>query len=323
MRRNFLRAAAATVAATLPGVRLAHAQSQPPLTLILGFPAGAGVDSMTRSLGEKVGASLGRAVVVENRVGAAGRLAAQQAKRLPPDGNAVLIAPMANMAIFPHTYKSLGYDPVKDFDPVAHLAEFGLAFAVRADTPARTLKEYVELVKKDRDMGLYASTGTGSPANFFGAMFERAAGIELTHIPHRGSADVVNALLGGHIKAAILTVNDIAPQHRTGKMRALAVSTPKREPTMTDVPTFKEQGYDIEGSFWYGAYVPARTPPDVVAKLSQAFVAAAQSPDLREWGAKIGLNLTGGNAQALAQALKTDNERWGPVIKATGFVAQD
>lgn len=323
MRRTVLRAAAAAAACALTGVRFAHAQNTPPITLILGFPAGAGVDSLTRTLAEKMGTALGRTVIVENRVGAAGRLAAQYAKRLPPDGNTVLIAPMSNMAIFPHTYKALGYDPFKDFDPVAHLAEFGLALAVRADTPARTLKDYVALVKKDRDMGLWASTGMGSPAHFFGVMFERAAGIELTHIPHRGSADVVNALLGGHIKAAILTVNDVATHHRSGKMRALASSAAKREPTMTDVPTFKEQGFDIEGSFWYGAYVPAKTSPEVIARLGNALVAAAQSPDLREWGAKVGLNLTGGNAQVLAQAQKTDYDRWGPVIKATGFVAQD
>lgn len=323
MRRNLLRAGvAAGLAACLPGMRSAWAQERM-MTLVLGFPPGAGIDGLTRLFAEKVGASLGRTAIVENRVGAAGRLAVDHVKRQKADGASVLIAPMANMAIFPHTYRNLRYDPFKDFDPIAHLAEFGLALAVRADTPAHTLKEYVELVRKDRDMGMYGSTGLGSPSHFFAAMFERAAGIELTHIPHKGSAEVMNALLGGHLKAAILTVSDISPQHAAGKLRALASSGAKREPTLSGVPTFKEQGYDIEGSFWYGAYVPAGTPPEARERLSRAFVEVAHSEQLRTWAAKVGLNLTGAGPDVLAQAQKSDFDRWGAIIKATGFVAED
>ncbi|UUX94981.1 tripartite tricarboxylate transporter substrate-binding protein [Aquabacterium sp. J223] len=319
-RRRALALLAAPLAGALPWPVAAQER---PLALVLGFPPGAGIDALTRQLGERIAPALGRPVIVENRVGAAGRLAAEHVKRTPADGSTLLVAPMAVMTIFPHTYRQLRYDPAKDFVPVAHLAEFGLALAVRADAPARTLQEYVEAVKRDRDMGLYGSTGVGSPSHFFISMFERAAGVSMTHVPHRGSADVMNALLGGHIKAAILTVNDISPQHAAGKLRALAVSAPRREATLPDVPTFKELGHDIEGSFWYGAYAPAGTPAPVVQRLSQALVEATRQPELRAQGAKVGLQLTGGGPDVLARVQKADHDRWGPAIRATGFVAED
>jgi len=304
-------------------VKDASAQSERPLSIVLGFPAGSGVDSLTRMIAEKLRVSLGRTVVVENKPGASGRLSVEYVKGQPADGTTMLIAPMSLMTIFPHTYKSLRYDPVKDFEPVTHIGAFSLAFAVPSQTPAKTMREYIELVRKDPAAGTYGSTGVGTPSHFFIAMFEKSAGIQLQHVPHKGSAEVVNNLLGGHIGAGILTVADIAPQHAAGKFRALATSGAQREPSLPDVPTFKELGYDIEGSFWYGAYVPAGTPKDVVAKLNTALSEAVRSPEIQAWATKAGLNMTGTGPETLAAAQKQDFERWGPVIKATGFVAEN
>ncbi len=242
----------------------AHAQDKQ-LTIVLGFPAGAGVDVLTRMIADKLRISMNRTVIVENRPGASGRTAVEYVKSQPADGSAMLFVPMSLMTIFPHTIVRCATTRSRIFTPVTHLGAFSLALAVRSETPVKTLKEYVVLVKKDPSANTYGSTGVGTPSHFFIVMFERAAGINMLHVPHKGSADVMNNLLGGHIGAAILTVADISPQNASGKLRALAVSGAKREPSMPDVPTFKEEGYDIEGSFWYGAYTPAGTPADVVS----------------------------------------------------------
>lgn len=321
-RRTLLKAAGAAAASFLPGMPAVRAQEKQ-LSIVLGFPAGAGVDVMTRMIADKLRTSMNRTVIVENRPGASGRLAVEYVKGQPADGSVVLFAPMSLMTIFPHTYRSLRYDPFKDFTPVTHLGAFSLALAVRAETPVKSLKEYIALVKKDPSANTYGSTGVGTPSHFFIAMFERASGVSMLHVPHKGSADVMNNLLGGHIGAAILTVADISPQNASGKLRALAVSGAKREPSMPDVPTFKEEGYDIEGSFWYGAYTPAGTPADVVNRLNTHLSEAVKSPDIQAWATKAGLNLTGTGPDTLAAAQKTDFERWAPVIKASGFVAED
>ena len=186
-----------------------------------------------------------------------------------------------------------------------------------------SVQELIALAKTKPGQLLYGSTGVGTPSHFFIVMFERASGISMLHVPHKGSADVMNNLLGGHIGAAILTVADISPQNASGKLRALASSGAKREPSMPDVPTFKDEGYDIEGNFWYGAYTPAGTPADVVTRLNKHLSDAVKSPDIQAWATKAGLNLTGTGPDTLAAAQKTDFERWAPVIKASGFVAED
>jgi len=322
-RRTVLKATGAAAASVfLPHIPAVRAEEKQ-LTIILGFPAGAGIDVLTRMIADKLRTSMNRTVIVENRPGASGRTAVEHVKGQPADGSAVLFVPMSLMTIFPSTYRSLRYDPVKDFTPVTHLGAFSLALAVRSETPVKTLKEYVALVKKDPSANTYGSTGVGTPSHFFIVMFERAAGINMLHVPHKGSADVMNNLLGGHIGAAILTVADISPQHASGKLRALASSGAKREPTMPDVPTFKDEGYDIEGSFWYGAYMPAGAPADVVARLNTHLIQAVRSPDIQAWATKAGLNLTGEGPEQLAAVQKADFERWAPIIKASGFVAEN
>jgi tripartite-type tricarboxylate transporter receptor subunit TctC len=322
-RRTLLKATgAAAAAAFLPGMPAVHAQEKQ-LTLIIGFPAGAGIDVLTRMIADKLRASMNRTVIVENRPGASGRTAIEYVKNQPADGSAMMFVPMSVMTIFPLTYRSLRYDPFKDFTPVTHLAALNLAFAVRAETPVKSLKEYVALVKKDPSANTYGSTGVGTPSHFFINMFERAAGVTMLHVPHKGSADVMNNLLGGHIGAAILTVADISPQNASGKLRALAVSGAKREPSMPDVPTYKEEGYDIEGTFWYGAYTPAGTPADVVNRLNTHLIDAVKSPEVQAWALRSGLNITGTGPDTLIAAQKGDFERWSPIIKASGFVAED
>jgi tripartite-type tricarboxylate transporter receptor subunit TctC len=301
----------------------AQAQTEKPVRIVVGFPAGATLDSLARQVAEKLRVSLNQPVIVENRTGAAGRLAAEFVKGQPGDGMTLLMTPVANMAIMPHSHKGLRYDPFRDFVPVSHVANFQIAFAVGPAVPSQTLRDYVALVKKDPKAGNYASAAAGSIPHFLGVMFARTAGIELTHVPYKGTAPALTDLVGGQIAAAVMTVPDIAQLQRAGKVRALAVAGTRRSAALPDVPTFKEQGYDLEGSGWYAVFAPASTPKETVDRLSRLVAQATQTPEVRAFIEKGGMEATGTTPAELAAMLKADYDRWGPVIKASGFTSED
>ncbi|HZQ00999.1 MAG TPA: tripartite tricarboxylate transporter substrate-binding protein [Reyranella sp.] len=295
--------------------------AEPPLKIVLGFPPGASSDSVTRLIAAKMNASLQRTVVVENKPGAAGIIAAMAVKSAAPDGNTLLLTPLANMVAFPHSYTKLEYDPFRDFVPVAHVAAFQLAFGVGAQVPAKTLKEYASLARKGGAYANFASAAVGSLPHFFGLMFAKTAGLDLVHVPYKGTANVLQALVSGEIPAAVVPIADIGGLAQSGKARMLAVSGAKRSPQYPDVPTFKESGYDIEGSAWYALFAPAGTSREIVDKLAKAAIDAVQQPDLRQKIEPLGLEATGLGPDELAKILKADDEKWGPVIKASGFKA--
>ncbi|HEX5478009.1 MAG TPA: tripartite tricarboxylate transporter substrate-binding protein [Burkholderiales bacterium] len=290
------------------------------LRIVLGYPAGATSDILSRLLADKLHASLGRPVVVENKVGAGGRIANDTVKAAAADGNTLLLTPVASMAIFPHSYAGrLRYDPFKDFVPVAHLSNFQLGFGVGAAVPAKTLAEYVAAVKKDPKLGFYASAAPGSIPHFFGVMFARAAGIELTHVPYKGTAHALQGLAGGQVSAVSTVAADIGTLVTAGKARLLAVSGEKRMSIFPDVPTFREAGYDLVALPWYALFARTGTPQADIDKYSKAAIAAMHEPVLRARLEKMGLEPTGLGPQELAKILKHDYEQWGPVIRASGF----
>jgi tripartite-type tricarboxylate transporter receptor subunit TctC len=311
------------LALALASAAAAHAQTDKPVRIVVGFPAGATLDSLARQVAEKLRVSLNQPVIVENRVGAAGRLAAEFVKGQPGDGMTLLMTPLANMVTMPHSHKGLRYDPFADFAPVSHVANFQLAFAVGPAVPSQNLRDYVALVKTDPKAGNYASAAAGSIPHFLGVMFARTAGIEMTHVPYKGTAPALTDLVGGQIAAAVMTVPDIAQLQRAGKVRALAVAGAKRSEALPDVPTFREQGFDLEGTGWYAVFAPAATPKETVDRLSRLIAQATQSPDLRAWIEKGGMEATGTTPAQLAAIVRADYDRWGPVIKASGFTSAD
>jgi tripartite-type tricarboxylate transporter receptor subunit TctC len=301
------------------GVSQPGAAQEGTIRIVLGFPAGASSDLLTRLLAEEMRAALRQAVIVENRTGAGGRIANEAVKNAPPDGQTLLMTPVATMSIYPHSYARLRYDPFKDFEPLAHLANFQLALGVSTRIPATTLAEYIALVKKDPKAGYYASAAAGSIPHFFGVMFARAAGIEMTHVPYKGTALVLQALAGGEISAASLLAADIGALARAGKARILATTGAQRSSAFPDVPTFKESGYDIEGTGWYALFAPAKIPPEVATRLSNAAVGAMRAAAVRNRLESLGVEPTGLGPRELAAIMKRDYEKWGPVIKASGF----
>ena len=297
-----------------------HAQDRP-VKIVLGFPAGATSDLLSRLVADHMRQTIGQAVIVENKPGAGGQIANEGVKSAPADGSTLLMTPVATMSIYPHSYGGqLRYDPFKDFEPVAHLSDFQLSLGVSIKAPANTLAEYVALVKKDpKTYGFYASAAPGSIPHFLGVMFGRAAGIELTHVPYKGTAAVLQALAAGEIVAATTLSADIGTLVKGGKARLLAVAGARRDPAFPDVPTFKESGYDIVGTGWYGLFAPAGTPAAAIDRLSKAAIAAVKDPAVSKRMADIGLEPTGHGGAELGRIMKADYDKWGPVIKASGF----
>ena len=292
-----------------------------PLRIVLGYPAGASSDTITRMIADKMRVSLDRSVVVENKPGANGIVANLTVKTAAPDGNTLLMTPLANMVAFPHSYAKLDYDPFKDYVPVAHVAAFQIAFGVGADVPAKTLAEYVALAKKGGRYANFASAAVGSLPHFFGLLFAKTAGLDLTHVPYKGTAQVLQALIAGEIPAAVLPIADLGTLAQSGKARILATAGAKRAPQYPDIPTFKESGYDIEGAAWYALFAPAGTPKDIVDKIAAAAIDAVRQPDLRQKIEPLGLEATGYGPDELAKIMKADDAKWGPVIRASGFKA--
>lgn len=321
MRPNLIRRGllAALCTAALAGP--AAAQGEGTIRIVVGFPAGATSDALARVLAEHLQQTLKQTVIVENKVGAGGRIANELVKAAPADGTTLLMTPVATMAIFPHSYPGqLRYDPFKDFAPVAHLSNFQVGLGVGAGVPAKTLKEYVAWVKADpKANGYYASAAAGSIPHFFGVMFAKAAGIELTHVPYKGTAAAMTAIGGGEVSAISTVAADIRSLVTAGRARLLAVAGEQRDPSFPDVPTFREQGFDLVAKPWYGLFAPAGTPAATVDRLAKASAAAINDPAVRKRLVDMGLEPTGQGPDRLAGALKDDFDRWGPPIRASGF----
>lgn len=315
LRRALLGAAASLA---LAGPVLAQEGT---IKIVVGYPAGATSDALTRVIGEAMAQRLKQTVIVENKAGAGGRIANELVKAAAPDGTTLLMTPVATMSIFPHSFPGeLRYDPFKDFAPVAHLSNFQLGLGVATKVPAKTLAEYVAWVKSDpKANGFYGSAAAGSLPHFFGVMFAKPAGLTLTHVPYRGTAAAMQALAGGEINALSTVAADIQALVQGDKARLLAVAGEKRSANFPDVPTFREQGYDLVANPWYALFAPAGTPPAVVQRLAKAAMESVNDPAVHKRLVDMGLEPTGYAPDKLGAIMKADFERWGPVIRESGF----
>lgn len=314
MRRRILAAAALAWAAAAGPVQ---AQDKPALRILVGFPPGGSADVIARLVGDAIRDDYS-AIVVENRPGAGGRIALMQAKNARPDGQTVIVLPSGPMVLFPHVYKKLEYDPVKDFTPVSLLARF--QFGV-VSGPASGVKDVAGMLAKARtDPGsaTYGSPGLGTLPHFMGVLMEQATGVPFTHVPFQGGAPANNALLGGHIGYKFDVVSETAELHHTGKVRIIAVTGPRRDSQVPEVPTMKEQGIDMEATAWFAMYAPAGIPPEALARLEHAVMAAVRKPALQERLRKLGYEPVGSSAAELAATQRADLARWERPIKATG-----
>ena len=296
----------------------AHAQDA--VRILVGFPPGGSADLIARLAGEKAREALGAPVIVENRPGAGGQIAAEMLKNAAPDGRTLMAAPVAVTVIAPLTHRKLAYDPEKDFAPVSLAVNFQLAFTVGPATTATTLAEYVAWVKGDPKRASFGVPAAGSLPHFFGLLLGRAIGTDLVHVPYKGGAPLLNDIVGGQIPAGVDVLSEAIPQHRAGKVRILASSGAKRSAIAPEIPTFTELGYpQIQGDGWFAFHAPAKTPAAVIERLSAAFAGAIRAADVTERLQKIGFEPVGSSSAELARRMAEDRARWAPIVKASGF----
>jgi tripartite-type tricarboxylate transporter receptor subunit TctC len=293
--------------------------AQQPMRIVFPFPAGGAGDQLVRMLAEFIQGSLARPVIVENRTGAGGRLGVQMVKDAPGDGSVLLVTPVAPMVVFPHVYERLGYDPARDFRPISQIAAFDLAVAVGPGTPATSLEQLIGWFKSDPAHASYGSPAAGSLPHFFAVQLARTTGIDLRHVAYKGSLPAITDLIGGHLPAYFGPTQELVEAHRAGTIRILATSGAARSPALPDVPTFRQAGHDLEANVWFGVYAPGTTPDDIIARLNKVIVAAVQTPEISARMLALGLRPSGTSSADLARIQQSDYERWGPIIKASGF----
>ena len=322
-RRHAL-AAITAAAFFLLGAPAAQAQvkyPEKPVTFVVPFAAGSATDQLARALGQSLTEQTKQPVVVENKAGASGMMAAQAAARAPADGYTVLITTNTTHAANEHLYKKLPYDPVKDFAPVAGLGKGGQVLVVRADAPYKTVAELLAQARKTPGK---LSFGSGSSSSrVAGEMFKQLSGTDILHVPYKSNPQAVTDLLGGQIDLMITDTATGVPQVKAGKLRALGYSTTKRSPLLPEVPTIAEagvKGYDM--GYWFAAYVPAATPQPVVARLNELLGKAVKSAAAKTFFESSGAEAWTSTPQELAKFQAEETQKWGRVIKAAGIEAE-
>ncbi|WP_225223959.1 tripartite tricarboxylate transporter substrate-binding protein [Limnohabitans radicicola] len=295
----------------------AQAQDKPPLKILVGFPPGGSADVIARIVADALRDDF-NPVVVDNKPGAGGRIALNMVKVAKPDGQTVIVLPSGPMVLFPHVYKKLDYDAVKDFTPVSQIARFQFGVVSGPATNVKNVAEMVAKAKSDPANASYGTPGAGTLPHFMGVLMEQSAGISLNHVPFQGGAPANNALLGGHIGYKFDVVSETAEFHRTGKARIIAVTGSQRDPQVPDVPTLKESGVNMEATAWFAMYGPAGLKGEALARLEKAMMKLARDPAIKDKMVKLGLEPIGSNSADLAAAQKADLARWEKPIKATG-----
>ena len=296
------------------------AQTDKALRVIVGFPAGAAVDVVTRIVTEKMQDSLKRPIIVDNRPGAGGRLAAELLKAAAPDGNTVMITPIVVPVLAPLVFSKLNYKPETDFAPVGKICDFGFALAVPVSAPAKNLKEYATWLKANPQQANFGSPAAGSLPHFFGVMIGAALKVEMVHVPFNGGAALQSAVLGGHAPAGIDVVMEWQQNAKAGKVNVLATSGEQRSRVLPDVPTFKELGFpDVVGQGWFAMYAPAKTPAPVITRLNQEIVRFLNTAQAKERFLSVGGEVAASSPEQCAAILKAEMTRWSKVIKDTGF----
>ena len=318
MRGACLVIAGAAVLLPLP----APAQTYPAKTvrILVGFAPGGGTDIMARALGARMTESVKQQFVVDNRPGANGNLAGKLAAEAPPDGYTILFMSVAHIMSKP-VYKNLGYDIERDLAPITVISEVSNVFAAHPSLPAKNVKELIALAKAKPGELTYATSGVGSPEHFAGELFKMMTKTNLLPVPYKGGGPIAIDLIAGHVITSFSTMPPIIPHIRAGRVKALAVTKDKRAAVLPEVPTIAETVPGYTMSTWYGAVVPAKTPREIVAKLSQEMLKALAAPDVKERLASVGADIVATSPEETAAIFRTDIEKYAKVAKAANIRA--
>jgi len=320
-RRRLLLAAGAAAFSSKSGAQT----TKKTLRIVVPFPAGGGTDVLARIVAEKLKDNYAPAVIIENKVGASGRTGVEAVKNAEPDGSTLLFTPDFLMTVYPHSFKKLSYNPLTDFAPVQLVARSGLALAAGPALPAevKTVREYVDWVRANPTHSHYATTAAGGTPHFVGVMLARDAKLELSPVHYKGGAPALQDLVGGQIPVSINPISELLP-YAGARIRVLAVTAPKRSRYLPDVPTMAESGFpDIVINPWLGFFAPARTPADAVKRLANGIADACAFGDSQRSFIKMGMEPVAMTPVGFKAVLQEDLEHWGPIVKASGFTAED
>ncbi|WP_428032779.1 Bug family tripartite tricarboxylate transporter substrate binding protein [Ancylobacter sp.] len=311
--------AAATMASlVLTGAAVAQDYPTRPVTLVIPFAAGGSTDLVGRLIAERMSAELGQSVVVENKGGAGGNLGAAQVAKATPDGYTILMGTVATHALNPTLYKKMPYDPVTSFAPVSLLVVVPNVLVVNPDFPAKTTEELIALLKKEPGKYSYASSGNGTPLHLSGELFKSMADVDMQHIPYQGAGPALIDVLSGQVPIMFDNLPSSTSHIKSGKLRALGVTTAKRAPSFPDVPAIAEAVPGYETYTWNAIFAPAGTPPDVVAKLNAAANKALEDPKVQARLADFSAVSVGSTPEELGEHVKKEIAKWAPIVKATG-----
>jgi tripartite-type tricarboxylate transporter receptor subunit TctC len=306
---------AAAVAALTHG---AFAQATYPtrtITMVVGFAPGGGTDTVARIIAQKVGASIGQSVIVENKAGAGGNVATDHVARSAPDGYTILLGSVGSLAVAPHLIAKLPYDPLRDLAPITMAVEFANVLVVQPSMPA-TLAGFVQLAKDKPGTVTYGSSGIGGAGHLAGELLRLMAGIDIVHVPYKGGGPAIQGMLGGQISAIFATPVTAGPHIKAGKVRAIATTGATRSTYLPDVPTIAESGYPgYEATNWYAYLAPAGTPKPVLERLHRELVQALKAPDVREQLDKQGIEAKPGTPEELAKYMERELATWGRVVR--------
>ena len=299
----------------------AWAQAYPakPIKFVVPYPAGGPLDAVARLLGQKIAESVRQPVIVENKPGAGGNIGADVVAKSPPDGYTILMGAVATHAINPTLYATMPYDAVKDFIPVTQVASTPNVLVVNPSVPATNVREFIAYAKANPGKLNFGSGSTGSAGHLAGELFKAMAGVEMTHVPYKGAAPAMNDLIGGQIQLMFDNLASSLGQVRAGRVRALAITTAKRTALAPELPTIAESGlpgFDI--NTWFGVFVPAGTPREVVDRLYAEFTRALAAPDVREKMLSLGAEPVGSRPEEFAAYIRRESEKYARVIRASG-----
>ena len=310
--------------AILAVAHVPHAGAQPyphkPLRFVVPFPPGGGADNLARIVGQKVGEDLGQPLVVDNRAGAGGNIAAEVAARSSPDGYTLLQANVAH-TIASSLYRQLNYDLLKDFEAVTQLASVPFVLLVNPAVRAGSVSELTELARKSPGQLNYASSGNGGPSHMAMELFRSMAGVEIRHIPYKGAGPAATDVIAGRVQMMFFTVSAALPHVTSGKLKALSIAGAQRSPQLPNVPTMDEAGLPgFEASTWFGVMVPAKTSPRIIERLHATFTAALHAPEVRQRLVAQGFELIGSTPRQFDAYVKAEIPKWAKVVRASGVV---
>ncbi len=317
------RRALLALAASLAVVPLAgHAQAWPdkPLKLVVGFPPGSGPDVVARTLGQKLGELAGQPLIVDNKAGAGGQIAAQSVAKSAADGTTLLLAEVGSISIAPAAYRKLPYDPPKEFAGVSEVVRSDFVLVVPLTSPHRTVAEFVAHARAQKDKLNFVTFGAGTPGHFGAEVFGELAGFKVEPLHYRSTGDAVTAIIAGDAQGAFVSTALAMAQVKGGKLRALAITAPQRSPLLPEVPTFTEAGYPkADFSAWFAVLAPAATPPAMLEAMNQKVAAAVKSPEVKQKLQEAGFSVLGTSRTDTERMLKAEHARWAQVVKSTGF----